>query len=149
MPISCLLAESRIMETLGEGDMSSTCGGNPICTAASHAILDIFEEEKLVENALSIGNHMKYRLLEMKEKSRCLGDVRGRGLVIGLDIVKNKKTKERDPETTRKIITKCCENGLLIGAVSGNVIRVAPPLVISRDEADESIDIMEKVLLSL
>lgn len=149
MPISCLLAESRIMNTLGEGDMSSTWGGNPICTAASHAILDIFEEEKLVDNALNIGNHMKSRLLDMKGECRYLGDVRGCGLVMGLDIVKDKKTKERDPGTTGKIIGECCKNGLLIGAVAGNVIRVAPPLVISRDEADESLDIMEKVLTKL
>ena len=92
---------------------------------------------------------MKSRLLDMKEKCRYLGDVRGRGLVMGLDIVKDKKTKERDPETTRAIIKGCCEKGLLIGAVSGNVIRVAPPLVISKDEADESLDIMETVLMGL
>ena len=146
MPISCLLAESRIMSTLGEGEMSSTWGGNPICTAASHAILDIFEEEKLVDNALTIGSHMKSRLLGMQDRCRYLGDVRGLGLVMGLDIVRDKKTKERDPGTTRKIIDECCKNGLLIGAVSGNVIRVAPPLVISKDEADESLNIMEKVL---
>jgi len=149
MPISCLLAESKIMESLDEGDMSSTWGGNPICCAASHAILDIFEEEKLVENSLQIGKYMKSRLKDMQEKCPHLGDVRGRGLVMGLDIVKSKKTKERDPETTRKIITRCSENGLIIGAVSGNVIRVAPPLVITRAEADESLDIMENVLLNL
>ena len=149
MPISCLLAEHRIMGTLGEGEMSSTWGGNPICTAATHAILDIFEEENLVENSRTIGEYMKGRLLEMKDKCRYLGDVRGRGLVMGLDIVKDKKTKERDPKTTRTIINKCAENGLLIGAVAGNVIRVAPPLVITKEEADESLDIMEKVLTSL
>ncbi|MBT4484077.1 MAG: aminotransferase class III-fold pyridoxal phosphate-dependent enzyme, partial [Candidatus Latescibacteria bacterium] len=140
---------SKIMKTLDVGDMSSTWGGNPICCAASHAILDIFEEENLVENARAIGEHMKSRLTAMKEKCRYLGDVRGRGLVMGLDIVKDKKTKERDPETTRKIINGCCENGLIIGAVSGNVIRVAPPLVITKEEADESLDIMEKVLAGL
>lgn len=149
MPISCLLAESRVMKTLGEGEMSSTWGGNPICCAASHAILDIFEQEGLVENARKIGEHMKARLTAMQDKCRFLGDVRGSGLVMGLDIVKDKTTKERDPQTTRKIIEECCNLGLIIGAVSGNVIRVAPPLVISKDEADESLDIMEKVLTKL
>jgi len=149
IPISCLLAESGIMASLDQGDMSSTWGGNPLSCAASHAILDIFEEENLVENARVIGEHMKKRLTEMKDKCRYLGDVRGRGLVMGLDIVKDKKTKERYPEMTRTIINKCCENGLIVGAVSGNVIRVAPPLVITKDEADESLDIMEKVLTSL
>ena len=149
MPISCLLAESKVMTSLDQGDMSSTWGGNPICCSATHAILDIFEEEKLVENSRTMGEYMKARLLEIKEKCRYLGDVRGRGLVIGLDIVKDKATKERNPEMTRTIIEKCCENGLIIGAVSGNVIRVAPPLVITKEQADESLDIMEKVLTSL
>jgi len=149
MPISCLLAESRIMESLGAGEMSSTWGGNPICCAASHAILDIFEEEKLVDNALTMGEYMKKRLTAMQDNCRYLGNVRGRGLVMGLDIVKDKKTKERDPETTMTIINKCCEKGLIIGAVSGNVIRVAPPLVIKKEEADESLDILESVLKSL
>ncbi len=149
MPISCLLAESEIMDSLEEGDMSSTWGGNPICCAASHAILDIFTEEHLVENSLKIGEHMKSRLKAMQDKCPYLGDVRGRGLIIGLDIVKDKRTKERDPETTWKIINECCKHGLIIGAVSGNVIRVAPPLVISKEEADESLDIMEKILTSM
>jgi len=70
-------------------------------------------------------------------------------MVMGLDIVKDKKTRERNPEMTRTIINRCCENGLIIGAVSGNVIRVAPPLVMTRDEAEESCDIMERVLTSL
>ena len=149
MPISCLLAESGIMKSLDMGDMSSTWGGNPLACAASHAILDIFKEENLVENALTIGTYMKSRLTAMKDTCRYLGDVRGRGLVMGLDVVKDKQTKERDPETTRKIINRCCEKGLIIGAVSGNVIRVAPPLVITKEEADESLDIMENVLVNL
>jgi len=149
MPISCLLAESRIMESLDVGDMSSTWGGNPLACAASHTILDIFDEENLVEDALTIGKYMKSRLTAMMDKCSHLGDVRGRGLVIGRDIVKDKKTKRRDPETTWKIINRCCEKGLIIGAVSGNVIRVAPPLVITKAEADESLDIMEKVLTNL
>ena len=85
----------------------------------------------------------------MQDKCTYLGDVRGRGLIMGLDIVRDKKTKERDPETTCKIINACCEEGLIVGAVSGNVIRIAPPLVISREEADESLDIIERVLMSL
>lgn len=149
MPISCLLAESGILGSLGEGEMSSTWGGNPLACAASHAILDIFEEERLVENALKIGTHLKKRLLVMKEICPYLGDVRGSGMVMGLDIVRDRKTKERYPEMTRTIINRCCENGLIIGAVSGNVIRVAPPLVMTLAEADESLDIMGKVLNSL
>jgi len=102
-----------------------------------------------VENSRKIGEYMKTRLKAMQEECRFLGDVRGSGLVMGLDIVKDRKTKERDPKTTCRIIDECCKKGLIIGAVSGNVIRVAPPLVITKAEADESLDIMEKVLTGL
>ena len=87
----------------------------------------------------------------MQEKCPCLGDVRGRGLVMGLEFVKDKKTKEPAPELIHPIIDRCAENGLLVGSVGihGNVIRVAPPLVMTEAQAHESCDIMEKVLLSL
>ncbi len=149
MPISCLLAESRIMASLGAGEMSSTWGGNPLACAASHAILDIFEDEGLVANAKTIGARMKERLTAMMDICPRLGDVRGRGLIMGLDFVKDRKTKERDPATARTVIERCCQKGLIVGAVSGNVIRVAPPLVITEAEADESLDIMESVLKTL
>ena len=94
---------------------------------------------------------MKSRLLEMQEKSPYVGEVRGMGLVMGVELVKDKKTKEPAPDLTRKLIDQAAGLGLLIGSVGGfgNVIRVAPPLVISEDEANESLDIFEKALLRL
>jgi 4-aminobutyrate aminotransferase-like enzyme len=91
---------------------------------------------------------MKKRLQEMQEKSPYVGDVRGKGLVMGVELVKDKKTKEPAPELTRKLINVAAEKGLLIGSVGvfGNVIRVAPPLVITEAEAHESLDIFEKSL---
>ncbi len=91
------------------------------------------------------------RLRQTQEKSRHLGDVRGRGLVMGLELVKDKKTKEPAPELIRPIIDRCAANGLLVGSVGiyGNVIRVAPPLVITEAQAHESCDIMERVLIGL
>ena len=91
------------------------------------------------------------RLHRTQEKCRYLGDVRGRGLVMGMELVKDKKTKEPAPELIPQIIDRCAASGLLVGAVGifGNVIRVAPPLVITEPEAQESCDIMERVLLSL
>ena len=88
------------------------------------------------------------RLQAMKEKSPYVGDVRGMGLVMGVELVKDKKTKEPAPDLTRKLIDVAAENGLLIGSVGifGNVIRVAPPLVITEAEAHESLDIFEKAL---
>ena len=150
IPVSCLCARSEVMDALGVGEMSSTAGGNPVASAAVLAVIEIMERENLVANAERIGRMMKDRLLEIQERSRVLGDVRGKGLVMGLELVHDKKTKEPAPDLTRQVIDRCAENGLLVGAVGvlGNVIRVAPPLVISETEAGQSLDIMEKVLTS-
>jgi 4-aminobutyrate aminotransferase-like enzyme len=105
----------------------------------------------LEENALRMGALMKSRLLEMMEKSPYVGDVRGMGLVMGVELVKDKKTKEPAPDLTRKLIDLAADLGLLIGSVGvfGNVIRVAPPLVITEAEAYESLDIFEKAVSRL
>ena len=91
---------------------------------------------------------MKTRLWQMQERSPYIGDVRGKGLVIGVELVKDKKTKEPAPDLTRKLIDIAARHGLLIGSVGvfGNVIRVAPPLVINEAEAHESLDIFEKAM---
>ncbi|MHC4401257.1 MAG: aspartate aminotransferase family protein [Planctomycetota bacterium] len=151
VPVAAIAGRGDVLDCLKKGEMSSTVGGNPVASAAVIAVLEIMDRENLAENARRIGPVILGRLREMQEKSRCLGDVRGRGLVMGMEFVKDKKTKQPAPELIPQIIDRAAENGLLIGAVGifGNVIRVAPPLVITEAEAHESCDIMEKVLLSL
>jgi 4-aminobutyrate aminotransferase-like enzyme len=151
VPASAIAARGEVIGTLGPGEMSSTMGGNPLASAAVSAVVDIMRREQLEENALRMGALMKSRLLEMKEQSPYVGEVRGLGLVMGVELVKDKKTKEPAPELTRKLIDVAAELGLLIGSVGvfGNVIRVAPPLVISEAEAYESLDIFEKALSRL
>jgi 4-aminobutyrate aminotransferase / (S)-3-amino-2-methylpropionate transaminase / 5-aminovalerate transaminase len=147
-PVSAIGARSEVIGALGKGEMSSTMGGNPVSGAAVSAVIDIMLREKLADNALKMGQIMKARLLQMQEKSPYVGDVRGKGLVMGVELVKDKATKEPAPDLTRKLIDACAQNGLLIGSVGifGNVIRVAPPLVITEAEAHESLDIFEKSL---
>ena len=151
VPASAIAARSEVIGVLGPGEMSSTMGGNPLASAAVSAVVDIMRRERLEENALRIGALMKSRLLEMMEESPYVGDVRGMGLVMGVELVKDKKTKQPAPDLTRRLIDLAAELGLLIGSVGvfGNVIRVAPPLVISEAEADESLDIFEKALSRL
>jgi len=151
VPASAIAARGEVIGTLGPGEMSSTMGGNPLASAAVSAVVDIMRRERLEENALRMGTLMKSRLLEMQEKSAYVGDVRGMGLVMGVELVRDKKTKEPAPDLTRKLIDWAAELGLLIGSVGvfGNVIRVAPPLVISEAEAQESLDIFEKALSRL
>ena len=148
VPASAIAARGEVIGTLGSVEMSSTMGGNPVACAAVSAVVDIMRRERLQDNALRIGALMKSRLQEMKERSPYIGDVRGMGLVMGVELVKDKKTKEPAPGLTRKLIDLAAENGLLIGSVGifGNVIRVAPPLVISEAESHESLDIFEKAL---
>ncbi len=150
-PVAAIAGRGDVFACLNKGEMSSTYGGNPVGSAAVIAVLEIMEREKLCENARKMGELIMGRLRQTQEKSRHLGDVRGRGLVMGMELVKDKKTKEPAPELIRPLIDRCAAAGLLIGSVGifGNVIRVAPPLVITEAQSHESCDIMEKVLLSL
>lgn len=151
IPIAAMMAGSRILEPLSPGEMSSTTGGNPVSSAAALAVLDIIKKEKLVENSLKIGKYIKSRLLQLKDKIKIIGDVRGRGLIMGVEIVEDKRSKNPAPELTRKLVDACCSNGLMVGKVGyyGNVIRVAPPLIINETEAEEAGDLFEKSIRNL
>ncbi|MHB9131529.1 MAG: aspartate aminotransferase family protein [Armatimonadota bacterium] len=147
-PVSAIAARSDVIGALGHGEMSSTLGGNPLASAAVTAVIDIMQREKLAENARRMGEMMMARLRDMQERSPYIGDVRGKGLVIGVELVKDKKTKEPAADFTRKMIDLAAEQGLLIGSVGvfGNVVRVAPPLVITEAELQESLDLFEAAL---
>ncbi len=150
-PVAAVGARADVISVMGHGELGSTMGGNPVACAAVSAVVDIMKREKLEDNALKIGNIMKARLEQMKEKHACIGDVRGRGLVMGVELVKDKQTKEPAPDLTGKLIDVAAELGLLIGSVGifGSVIRVAPPLVITEAEAHESLDIFDEALSRL
>jgi len=151
MPASALAGETKIFECMNSGEMSSTTGGNPLSSAASLAVLDAMEKEKLPENALKVGNYLMKRLKELQKIHPCIGDIRGKGLVIGIEFVKDPEAKTPDAELTKKVIFKCGEYGMLLGKVGlyGNVIRIAPPLVITEQEAEIGVEIMDKVLTEI
>lgn len=151
IPVSAVAATSDVFSCLSKGEMSSTLGGNPVASAAVIAVLDIYEQEDLVGNSERMGRYMKERLQRIADTCPHLGDVRGMGLVMGLEFVKDKRTKEPAPDLIRPIIDGCANEGLLVGSVGmyGNVIRVAPPLVIRQEEADESLAALERVLSQL
>jgi 4-aminobutyrate aminotransferase-like enzyme len=151
VPVSAVAARANVFACLNKGEMSSTLGGNPVASAAVVAVLEIYEREDLVGNSARMGAHIKKRLTDIAARCPYLGDVRGRGLVMGIEFVKDKGTREPAPELIRPIIDGFAGRGLLVGSVGvhGNVIRVAPPLVISQAEADESLGIAESVLTEL
>jgi len=147
-PLAAVVSRSEIFACLGPGEMSSTMGGNPLSCAGALAVLEIMAEERLVEKAAMNGEYLKNRLLHLQNKFPFIGDVRGMGLVYGIEFVKDRKTKEPAPELAQQIVLKCVANGLMCGklGIHGNVMRVAPPLVITREQIDASTTILEKVL---
>jgi 4-aminobutyrate aminotransferase len=124
------------------GTHASTFGGNPVSCAASLAVLDVLEDEHLMENAVKQGNHIMKRLNEFKEKSEILGDVRGKGLMIGAEIVENKKTKAFAPKKAEEIMMRGWKRGVVVITCGKSTIRIAPPLVITRELVDSAIDIL-------
>jgi 4-aminobutyrate aminotransferase-like enzyme len=128
---------------------SSSVGGNPLAAAAALATVETILDEKLVENSRRVGAHMLARLESLRERFPFVGDVRGKGLLLGLDLVRDRESGEPLPASvTERIYTTCFERGLLVMAY-GPRVRINPPLVISEPEADAGLDIFESVLAEL
>ena len=123
---------------------ASTFGGNPVCIAAALATLDVIERENLMQNATEVGNHMLKRMADWPKKYRVVGDVRGRGLMVGVEIVKDKQTKEYGPDLRDRIVELAFERGILFLGCGPSTVRIAPPLVVTKDEADVAIDALEE-----
>lgn len=127
-----------------EGMHSNTFGGNGICCSAGLANIEVIEKEKLVENSEKVGKYFKKLLFELQEKYECIGDVRGLGLMLATEIVKNKKTKKISKELRDKIIIRCYKNGLLLLPCGTNTIRYIPPLTVKEEEIDIAYGIIDK-----
>lgn len=149
-PLGAFTARTPISEAMKPGDHLSTFGGNPIACAAALANLAVIEEEHLVENALTRGAELLDRCQSLKEKHRVIGDVRGRGLMIGLELVRDRQTKEPALNEAKALRAKLRERGVLvgIGGVFGNVLRLQPPLSITAEECDRAASILEQTLAS-
>ncbi len=126
----------------------STFGGNPVTSVAARATIEVIEEERLVENAETMGRYFRGRLEELQQKYPVIGDVRGKGLMQALELVKDRATKEPATEATAQLLERARENGLLIGkgGMYGNVIRLSPMLNITKPDVDEAIRILDTSL---
>lgn len=145
---SAVAAESKVLEGMAPGELSSTWGGNPLASAASLAVFQVMKDEKLPENAERVGAVLKAALLDAQKRQSCIGDVRGKGLVIGLEFVDSRDGISPAPELTKRIILEAARRGLILGKVGlyANVIRVAPPLVIKEEEALLGAEILEEAI---
>jgi len=144
-PIGATITTAELADKF-QGLTISTFGGNPVASVAARATIEVIEEENLLENAHRVGTHFRARLEELKEKHSLIGDVRGMGLMQGLELVKDRQTKEPAPEATVQLMERAKENGLLIGkgGLYGNVIRLSPPLSIGQADADEAVRLLDK-----
>ncbi|HTZ96425.1 MAG TPA: acetyl ornithine aminotransferase family protein [Terriglobales bacterium] len=143
MPLGITIAKSEIMDW-APGSHASTFGGNPVCIAAALATLDVIERDDLRQNATAVGSHMLKRMSEWPKRHALVGDVRGRGLMIGVEIVKDKKTKEYGAAERDRIVQSAFERGILFLGCGPSTIRIAPPLIVTKDEADVAMDVLEE-----
>ncbi|QZY54754.1 aspartate aminotransferase family protein [Crassaminicella profunda] len=146
LPLSAIVAREEIVDALEMPAHLFTVQGNPVCTKAAIATIEVIQQEKLVEHANVLGEYMKNRFNHMKEKYELIGDVRGKGLSIGVELVKDRMTKEKDTQAAIKICYRCWEKGVLLIFLAENILRVQPPLVITEKEVDRALDIIEETI---
>jgi len=145
LPLSAIVAKAKVMDW-EVGTHATTFGGNPVACAASLTVLDVIKKEHLMENAAKQGKHIMKRLDEAKETSEILGDVRGKGLMIGAEIVENKRTKMPAPNKAKEIMLRSWKHGLVVVTCGKSTLRIAPPLTITKDLVDSALDIIIDVM---
>jgi len=145
VPIGCTITRPEIADAY-KGLTISTFGGNPVTSVAAKAVIDLIEEDRLMDNAYEVGSHFRRGLEALKEKHALIGDVRGMGLMQGLELVRDRTTKAPATEATGQLMERTRANGLLVGkgGLYGNVIRISPPLNITVEDADLALEILDK-----
>lgn len=145
MPLSAMIASEDVM-SWPPGAHGSTYGGNPVCCAAAHATLDVIDEEGLLENAARVGGWLLENLRNLSHESRLLGDVRGLGLMIGVELVCDRETREKAVEETEQVVMACFNRGLLVLPCGPSTIRFSPPLIISQEQAEMAFEIFAEAV---
>ncbi len=147
MPIGAIIAKESIM-TWGRGTHGTTYGGNPVCCAAALATIDALEDG-LMANAAAMGERLIKGFKRLQEKHSCIGDVRGKGLMIGVEFVTDKKSKQPDPELIDRLEKMAFQKGLLLLPCGQSTIRIAPPLIVSEYDVDTGLKIIDDCLTEL
>jgi 4-aminobutyrate aminotransferase/(S)-3-amino-2-methylpropionate transaminase len=147
-PLSAVTGRAEIMDAPAPGEIGGTYGGNPVACASALQVIEIMKEEKLPERANWIGTVFTNRLKEMQEKYPVIGDVRGLGAMIAIELVNDQKTREPAKEITSRLTSECYKRGLIFlsAGIFSNVLRFLMPLVITEDELNQAADILEASL---
>ena len=144
MPLGATIARADLM-TWPPGAHASTFGGNPVCCSAALTTIALLERE-LIDNAARMGAYMKERLLEWPARFPLVGDVRGLGLMLGVELVRDRYTREKAPLVRDRVLELAFQRGLLVLGAGDSTIRLCPPLVITRDQCDFALDTLEACL---
>jgi len=144
LPLGVAVARAELMDW-GPGAHASTFGGNPVACAAAVETIRLLEE-KYVANAASMGEYILGRLADWPHKHPWVGQVRGRGLMIGIELVKSQETCEPNPEARQEVIEKAFQRGLLVLGCGASTVRLMPPLIIEREHADTALEILDACL---
>jgi alanine-glyoxylate transaminase/(R)-3-amino-2-methylpropionate-pyruvate transaminase len=145
-PLAAVVTTPKIASTLTQRLHFNTFGGNPVVCAQGAAVLDVIDREKLQTNALKIGNHILAGLERLKEKHNLIGDVRGKGLLLGIELVKDRATKEPATAECGQVLENCRDMGLLLGkgGLYGQTIRFSPPMCVHQQDADFLLDVLDR-----
>ena len=148
LPLSGVLGKAAIMDAPGDGAIGGTYVGNPVAQAAALAVLDVIDDEGLVERAQAIGDAIRARMGSWQEQFPAIGDVRGLGAMLAIELVRDRETKEPAPELANAIVERAAQAGLLLlkAGIYGNCIRVLCPLVLSDAEVEEALNAWEQAL---
>jgi alanine-glyoxylate transaminase/(R)-3-amino-2-methylpropionate-pyruvate transaminase len=147
-PLAAVVTTPKIAQALTQRIHFNTFGGNPVVCAQGKAVLEVIDQEKLQQNALTVGSHLLARLERLKAKHELIGDVRGSGLMIGVELVKDRRSKEPAKQECLQVLQLAREMGLLIGkgGLHGQTLRIKPPLCLTLADADFLVDVLDAAL---
>ncbi|MCK4284701.1 MAG: aspartate aminotransferase family protein [Candidatus Lokiarchaeota archaeon] len=145
IPIGGFLTRPEYATEYTTTDSFTTFGGNPLSCAAAVAVIEIIQEEHYLSKATKLGALLKKQLLNLKADHKIVGDVRGQGMMLGVELVRDQNTKEPATQEMLQVMEICKQNGLLIGkgGIDGNVIRIQPPLELTHDQTEKAIQILD------
>ncbi|CAI9782341.1 unnamed protein product [Fraxinus pennsylvanica] len=151
IPLGAVVTTPKVAEVLTRRCYFNTFGGNPVCTAAGHAVLKVIMREKLQENSHVVGSYLKERLNDLKSKHEIIGDVRGRGLMLGVELVTDRQLKTPAKVEILQVMDQMKDMGVLVGkgGFYGNVFRLTPPLCFRKEDADFLVDVMDYAMTKL
>src|SRR5712675_1329007 len=145
LPIGLVVARRKHMEKWKRGAHGNTYGGNPLCCAAALATLDLVERQ-YAANAESVGQYFIHALRQLQQRFECVGDVRGKGLMIGMELVSDRSSRKPAKQLCEKVLTRAYHNGLLLLSCGQSTVRFIPPLMVTRAHVDEAMAMIEPAL---